>query len=372
MIKILIGNLFDSQAKTIVNTVNCVGVMGKGIALEFKKRFPDMMKDYKNRCAAKLMRPGKPYLFEDLIGTSILNFPTKNHWRSPSKLEDIMDGIEHFKSHYKDWGIESIAFPPLGCGNGGLDWKVVGPFLYQELVELDIEIEIYAPFGTSREFLKPEFLANQKITQKKIKGVMHKKLRQEWIAILEVLDRLSKEAYAPYVGRTVFQKICYVMTEQGFETGFQFKQSSYGPYSKDVKDTLMIFANSSLAMEKEFGKMTRLVVGPEYHSFRENYKTYLNTMKNKIDKTVDLFSRIKDTKQAEEVATVFYSARHLKKANGEVSEQDLFDYILEWKKKWDTPEKRLSVASAIRNLVMLRWVSVKFSDDLVEEDILFA
>ena len=372
MIKVLIGNMFDSKAKTLVNTINCVGIMGKGIALEFKKRFPDMMKDYKTRCATKSVKPGVPYLFEDLVNTSILNFPTKNHWRSPSKLEDIIRGIDIFTKKYKDWGITSIAFPPLGCGNGGLDWKIVGSLMYQKLAPLDIEIEIYAPFGTSYEFLKPEFLSNQKINHKKVKGVMNKKLKREWVAILEVLDRLSKETYAPYVGRTIFQKICYVMTEQGFETDFQFKQGSYGPYSQDVKDALIVFANSNLTMERELGKMTRLVIGPEYDSFRKNFEDYLNTKRNKIDKTVDLFSRIKDTKQAEEVATVFYSARQLKKDNGEVSEQDLFDYILKWKKNWNTPEKKVSIASAIRNLVMLRWVSVKFSDDLIDEDILFA
>jgi len=372
MIKVLIGNLFDSTAKTIVNTVNCVGVMGKGIALEFKKRFPDMMKDYKVRCDIKQVRPGEPYLFEDLLGTSILNFPTKNHWRSPSRLEDIMRGLDIFAKNHKAWGIESIAFPPLGCGNGGLDWKVVGPLIYQKLAPLGIDVEIYAPFGTSYEFLKPEFLGGQKINHQKIKGVMHKKLKQDWVAILEVLDRLSKETYAPYVGRTVFQKICYVMTEQGFETEFQFKQGSYGPYSKDVKEALMVFANSSLAMEQEVGKMTRLVVGPEYPSFRGNFEDYLDMMKGKIDKTVDLFSRIKDTTQAEEVATVFYSARQLKKENSDVSEQDLLDYVLSWKKNWNTPDKKMSVASAIRNLVMLRWVSVKFSDDLIEENTLFA
>ncbi|MBU1194170.1 MAG: macro domain-containing protein [Proteobacteria bacterium] len=371
MIKVLIGNIFDSNAQTLVNTVNCVGVMGKGIALEFKKRFPDMMKDYKTRCTTKMIQPGEPYLFRDLIGTSILNFPTKNHWRSPSRLEDIIKGLYIFTQKYKDWGIKSIAFPPLGCGNGGLDWKIVGPLMYQSFISLDISVEIYAPFGTSHELLKPEFLATQRISHKKIKGVMHKKLKEEWVAILEVLDRLSKETYAPYVGRTVFQKICYVMTEQGFDTGFQFKQGSYGPHSQDVKDALMVFANSNLAMEQEFGRMTRLFIGSEYPSFRENFKDYLDTMKSKIDKTVDLFSRIKDTNQAEEVATVFYSARKLKKDNGKVSEQDLFDYILKWKKKWDSPEKKLSVASAIRNLVMLKWVSVQFSDDLVEDDILF-
>jgi O-acetyl-ADP-ribose deacetylase (regulator of RNase III)/uncharacterized protein YwgA len=371
VIKILIGNLFESQAKTLVNTVNCVGVMGKGIALEFKKRFPDMMNDYKARCAGKRVAPGIPFLYADLLGTSILNFPTKNHWRSPSKLEDIVRGLDYFAAHYREWGIESIAFPPLGCGNGGLDWKVVGPLMYQKLASLDIDVEIYAPFGTPHPFLKPEFLAGQAVSQSNIRGIIHQKLRKEWVAVLEVLDRLSKEKHAPYVGRTVFQKICYVMTEQKIDTGFTFQQNSYGPYAPEVKEALSVFANANLAMEQEFGKMTRLVIGPEYGAVRNKYTEYLDSQKSKIDKTVDLFSRIKNTEQAEEVTTVFYSVRQLKQTSGVVSENDVLDYVLNWKKHWNTPEKKTAVATAIRHLVMLRWLRVELSSDLVQEETFF-
>ena len=371
MIKVLIGNLFESKAKTLVNTVNCVGVMGKGIALEFKKRFPEMMKEYKSRCDMKTVEPGVPYLFDNLFDVSILNFPTKNHWRSASKLEDVVRGLDIFIKNYKDWGIKSIAFPPLGCGNGGLDWKLVGALMYQKLEPLDIDIEIYAPFGTSHQLLKPEFLANEPVSLSNIKGIIHQKFKKEWIVVLEVLDRLAKEAYAPHVGRTVFQKICYILTEQDIDTGFQFKQGSYGPYSPEVKEALMVFANSNLAMEEEFGKMTRLVIGSEYISIRKNYLEFLDEMKVKIDRTVDLFSRIKNTEQAEEVATIIYSVRLLKKDKESISENDILDYILNWKNKWNTAEKKESVASAIRNLVMLRWLRVDFSSDLLPEDFFF-
>lgn len=371
MIKVLIGNLFKSKTQTLVNTVNCVGVMGKGIALEFKKRFPAMVKDYKVQCSAKTVKPGVPYMFTDLFGVSILNFPTKNHWRSSSKMDDIAHGLDLFTDHYREWGIKSIAFPPLGCGNGGLDWKDVGPLMYQKLVPLEIDIEIYAPFGTAHEYLKPEFLAQEIVVSGNIQGVKRKYLRKEWVAILEVIDRLARETYAPYVGRTVFQKICYVMTEQGIDTGFEFQQGAYGPYSAKVKEALMVFANDNLAAEQEFGKMTRLVISSEYETQRCKYADYLQQVESKINKVVDLFSRIKNTEQAEEVATVFYSVRQLKKSQLKVSEQDVLDYVLSWKKKWNTPEKKEAVASAIRNLVILHWMEVDFSLDLVNENELF-
>ena len=173
---VLVGDPFDSEAQTLVNTVNCVGVMGKGIALEFKKRFPEMYKDYVARCKARKVRLGEPYpfpepqpfslstepeqlsLFEEPKLPRILNFPTKMHWRSKSRLPDIIDGLEHLAQKYQEWGIRSLAVPALGCGNGGLRWQEVGPILYRHLNQLDIPIELYAPPGTPPEWLAKDFL----------------------------------------------------------------------------------------------------------------------------------------------------------------------------------------------------------------------
>jgi hypothetical protein len=98
MLTAVSGDIFTSRAQTLVNTVNCVGVMGKGIALEFKKRYPAMFEDYVARCRLGQVRLGEPYLFRDLGGAMILNFPTKDHWRSPSRLKDIDEGLEYFAS----------------------------------------------------------------------------------------------------------------------------------------------------------------------------------------------------------------------------------------------------------------------------------
>lgn len=145
MLTALSGDLFTSRAQTLVNAVNCVGVMGKGIALEFKKRYPAMFEDYVARCKLNRVRLGEPYLFRDLGGAMIINFPTKGHWRSPSRLQDIDEGLEYFVKHAVDWGVTSVAFPPLGCGNGGLKWAEVEPLIYRKLRGLPMEIEIYAP-----------------------------------------------------------------------------------------------------------------------------------------------------------------------------------------------------------------------------------
>ena len=142
------GDIFSSTAETLVNPVNCVGVMGKGLALAFQKRYPAMFLEYRYLFSTRQLRPGRPYLYRDLTGVSILNFPTKDHWRNPSELPTIVSGLQWFQEHYQALHIQSIAFPALGCGNGGLAWDTVGPVLYRYLHDLPIPVEVYAPFGT--------------------------------------------------------------------------------------------------------------------------------------------------------------------------------------------------------------------------------
>jgi O-acetyl-ADP-ribose deacetylase (regulator of RNase III)/uncharacterized protein YwgA len=366
MTVVKIGNLFESTAHTLVNTVNCVGVMGKGIAFEFKKRYPAMFKDYANRCKAGLVKLGEPYYFSDLLGISIINFPTKKHWRSVSRLQDIEDGLQYFVDHYQEWGIQSVAFPPLGCGNGGLDWEQVGPLMYSYLSSLPISIEIYAPFGTPAKELTVDFLQNTALLDSAIKGSYPQKMRDEWLALFEIVYQLSKQSYAIPVGRTIFQKIGYIMTELGIDTGFTFQRGSYGPFSKDIKTALTVAANANLIREVQLGHMTALVTTEEFENKRTEYLPRIARYQKWIDKTVDLFSRIKNTDQAEEVTTVIYTAKELKKfeKSGKVSEEDVLSFISEWKKQWANEKKIRSIASTIRNLQMLSWIKLEYSESL--------
>lgn len=139
------GNILNSPAQTLVNPVNCVGVMGKGLALQFRRRFPSMFRDYVKRCQQGEVRIGEPYLYRGKF-LWILNFPTKVHWRNPSQLEYIVEGLNHFRLKYRQWGVESVAFPALGCGCGNLNWEQVLPVMESILGEIeDIRVEIYAP-----------------------------------------------------------------------------------------------------------------------------------------------------------------------------------------------------------------------------------
>lgn len=149
-------SILTSEAQTLVNTVNTAGAMGKGLAQEFKFRYPSMFESYKRICNEGLLDIGKLWLWK---GSSrwVLNFPTKRHWRYPSKLEFIQRGLEKFCAEYEQRGIREIAFPRLGCGNGGLDWNVVRPLMESYLSKLPIQVYIhdFSVDAPMPEHLKP-------------------------------------------------------------------------------------------------------------------------------------------------------------------------------------------------------------------------
>jgi len=160
-IKFIKGNIFNSKAQTIVNTVNCVGVMGKGIALVFKLRYPKMYDLYKGHCKSKHIGIGKLWLYKgEKNAPWVLNFPTKFHWKYPSKIEYLEKGLQKFCSTYSDQGITSIAFPLLGTHNGGLDKETVLRLMEEYLGQCDIDIEIYEYVPEAVDDLYDNFASN--------------------------------------------------------------------------------------------------------------------------------------------------------------------------------------------------------------------
>jgi len=141
--------VFEVPVQTIVNTVNCDGFMGKGLALEIKRRFPPVFAKYQKLCRKGQMRVGKLQLIKG-PGQWVLNFPTKNHWRGRSRISFVEAGLKNFKATYKRRGITSIAFPPLGCGSGGLQWGEVKPLMYCYLEKLH-DIEVFVCLGSPQQ-----------------------------------------------------------------------------------------------------------------------------------------------------------------------------------------------------------------------------
>lgn len=369
--RIIEGDIFKSKAQTLVNTVNCVGVMGKGLSLQFRQRFPDMYEDYVRRCQAGQVRLGRPYLYRRPKSPWILNFPTKNHWRSVARLEDIVRGLEYLENHYREWGITSIAVPPLGSGEGQLEWRVVGPTLYRHLKRFDIPVELYVPFRTPHEELEPAFLEQKLLEIEGAALTPRSRIDPAWVAIVEALSKIEKERYHWPVGRIMFQKIVYFATEFGVSTGLEFKQGSFGPYSAQLKRRITQLVNNGLISEQQRGQMFEIKVGPTFQDARKAYREELEASRPIVDRLADLFVRL-DTRQAEVAATVHFARERLADERGSrPTELDVLQEVMRWKLKRRPPLSESEVAVAIRSLSALRWLDAEPSQDLpLNEDVL--
>jgi uncharacterized protein YwgA/O-acetyl-ADP-ribose deacetylase (regulator of RNase III) len=363
-LQIRTGDIFASNAQTLVNTVNTVGVMGKGIALLFKRRFPEMYEDYVRRCAAGQVRLGEPYLYKPMFGPWVVNFPTKDHWRSVSKLSDIVAGLDYLKRHYRAWGITSLAVPPLGCGNGQLEWRVVGPTLYRHLLELDIPIELYGPIDVPADQLTPAYLIQR--SNAPPNGRTHEVPRvfPSWVALVEIVARLSRARFSYPVGRTMFQKIAYFATEAGLPTGLRYQRGSYGPFAPELKRVTSRLTNNGLLVEERLGNMFAVRPGPTFRDASAQYSQEIARWEPAILRVADLFMRI-STQEAEVAATVYFTALQLSEGRDDPpTEREIFDAVKEWKQRRNPPLADEAIAEAIRHMNMLGWVQARSSDDL--------
>lgn len=356
-VTVLIGDLFETEAQTLTNTVNTVGVMGKGIALGFKQRFPDMYEDYVRRCEKGEVRLGQPYLYKPMFPPWILNFPTKDHWRSVTKLSDIQAGLDYLAEQYQAWGIRSLAVPPLGCGEGQLEWRVVGPTLYRGLRRLGNPVELYAPFGTPHPELTPAFLERHADVE-----VPESRVSAGAVALATIVARVASERYHAPIGRTIFQKIAYFATTAGIRTGLDFERRSYGPYSEDMTRLKTRLVNNGLLVEEKRGNLFEVQPGPTLADAEHVYRADLAGWNPQIDQVVDLFLRVTDTRDAEVAASVHLvadqlAARHQAKGSSVPSEDEVVAELGRWKARRKPELSDDEVARAVRTLGFLGWIA---------------
>jgi O-acetyl-ADP-ribose deacetylase (regulator of RNase III) len=229
MLKLKRGDLLKEKTEALVNTVNCVGVMGKGVALQFKRAFPENFKQYQKACKNNQVQPGRMFTVatESLLNPQyIINFPTKRHWQQKSHLEDIQTGLLALTQEVKALGIRSIAIPPLGCGNGGLAWAEVEPLIISAFESLpEVEVILFEPAGAPAASPMKTATSKPKMTAARA-------------ALIRVLELYGLSGYR--TSRIEIQKIAYFLKVAG-EPALQklhYQKFHYGPYAHDLNHAL--------------------------------------------------------------------------------------------------------------------------------------
>jgi O-acetyl-ADP-ribose deacetylase (regulator of RNase III) len=226
MIEFKTGDILKADAEALVNTVNCVGVMGRGIALQFKNVFPENFRAYEAACAREEVEPGRMFVFEQhrLTGPKfIINFPTKRHWRGKSRMDDINSGLKALVQEIRARGIRSIAIPPLGAGLGGLDWAEVRPRIVEALRGLDdLHVTIFEPNSASVA-TKSREVPNMTPGRAALVVLMHRYLGG-------LMD--------PFISLIELQKLMYFMQEAGEPLRLNYIKHHYGPYADNLRHVL--------------------------------------------------------------------------------------------------------------------------------------
>ncbi len=229
MIEYTSGNILQCEADALVNTVNCVGVMGRGIALQFKHAYPENFKAYAAACQRKAVQPGRMFVFDTGQLTPprfIVNFPTKRHWRGKSRIEDIESGLADLVKVIREKDIRSIAIPPLGSGLGGLEWNDVRPRIERALAGLaDVQVFVFEPKGVPASDKMSHLREVPKMTEGRA-------------ALVELMQRYLGGLLDPFVTLLELHKLMYFMQEAGEPLRLNYVKHHYGPYAENLRHVL--------------------------------------------------------------------------------------------------------------------------------------
>lgn len=334
--------LKQHDVDAIINTVNCVGVMGKGIALQFKKKWPANFKAYAAACKAGDVKLGCMFV-HDLGGLAtprfIINFPTKAHWRNASKIEDIESGLADLLRVMRELGINSVAMPPLGCGNGGLEWAQVRPLIERYFADAaDIEVHLYAP-----ENAAPVMLEVNTATPKMTPGRA---------AILALLETYQARDYG--LSKIEVQKLAYFLQEAGENLQLNFVKHKFGPYADNLRHALdrmdghYIHGVGDGVVESE--------ITPDKNALIEA-KRYLTESSPQILERVEQVAELIEGYQSPFGMELLASVHWVATRENAASANEALEKVQAWNPRKKQLMKQAHVAAAWQHLASLGWFS---------------
>lgn len=294
MIELHRGNLLEAKVDALVNTVNCVGVMGKGVAAQFKRGFPENTRLYEKACQAGEVQLGK--MFVTLTGgfepRLIINFPTKNHWKANSRLEDIRTGLQDLVRIVEEYDIASIAIPPLGCGLGGLLWEEVRPLIETAFAAVpEVEVRLFAPGGIFPESSPP---------------MGDKPAMTDWKAALILMI----DAYGVFGDEATLieaQKLLYFLSAAGAPLKTNFAKAQYGPYDHGMTHGITSMSGHYILGFADGGRSSRVRLAPHARAEAQAFlEASGGSFRQQIERVLELIEGFEGPYGLELLATVHW------------------------------------------------------------------
>ncbi|SDF98582.1 O-acetyl-ADP-ribose deacetylase (regulator of RNase III), contains Macro domain [Dyadobacter soli] len=336
------GNLLDSESEALVNTVNTVGVMGKGIALQFKETFPNNFKEYVQACKTGELRIGSLLVVRERIITGervIINFPTKTQWYLKSKYEYIEEGLKELVNVIHSYRIKSIAIPPLGCGNGGLKWERVKDLIQKYLSPIqDVKVTVYEPSAEVKEILKRESSSKKS------------KLTPARAMLLYAM--FYYESSGESSSLFVANKLAYLLQRLGESSmnRMKFQANHYGPYAVQVEHMLLALNGEYIRGLEQMSVKAFEPIVLKYDKMQEvsDYvrKELHEDQRNRVKNLIDLIDGFQSALALEVLATVDF----IKRSNPEFSKEQVVESIKSWSNRKSNLFKDRHISIALSHL----------------------
>ena len=344
MISYKTGDILAEEVEAVVNTVNCVGIMGRGIALQFKNRFPDNFKAYEAACKRQVVQPGKMFVFETgelTYPRYIINFPTKRHWRGKSRVADIEAGLAALTDELRERGIRSIAVPPLGCGLGGLDWTHIRPLIDKALKPIpNVRVVVFEPGGNGNDTRVNASTDVPRMTPGRA-------------ALVCLMDRYLEALLDPFITLLEIHKLMYFLQAAGEPLRLEYVKERYGPYAENLRHVLkkleghMIggYADGGDAPEKN------LSLVPHARIDADNYLQSETGTRENIERVVKLVEGFETPFGLELLATVHWVVTQ--------EHADTRDAVLAHTYRWNERKKQFTprqINLALGVLAQKNWI----------------